>query len=397
MEFSRNDKFKLVTYQNIDIDERNVVTLLYQPLIGSDAFSLYMTFWALIDRSKLNTPSYHHSKIFDILSLSPTLFLDLRKKLEAIGLLVVYQNKEMFLYELKAPLSAEEFVKAGILGPYLFTKVGRTNFDELINLFKLSSFEKDGFENITVNFDEVFSTSKSNIEVNDELISRSKSCITINHSFDFEIFFEGLSKNFVDHRKITKRVKDKLKSLSYVYDLDEFEMQKVYMDAVDKDKNVDLNLLSKRARYWFQFDNKTNDLILEEKGKHTSPGKLSHDEILTYCKTENPRHIIEFLFNSKPASSELKIVEQLIDNIGLNVELLNFLIVYVIGQTNTFPAYGYFEKVALEWRRNDLKTVEDALEHIKKRNNRPKPKSRAKDELPKDVEADWVDSFMDKL
>ena len=37
------DKFKLITYQNLDIDERNVLTLLYQPLLGCDAFTLYST------------------------------------------------------------------------------------------------------------------------------------------------------------------------------------------------------------------------------------------------------------------------------------------------------------------------------------------------------------------
>ena len=96
MEFTRADKFKLVTYQNIDVDERNVVTLLYQPLIGSDAFSLYLTFWALIDRSRLGTPEYNHSKIFDLLSISPIEFIAVRKKLEAIGLLVVYQNDNLY-------------------------------------------------------------------------------------------------------------------------------------------------------------------------------------------------------------------------------------------------------------------------------------------------------------
>jgi replication initiation and membrane attachment protein len=397
MEFTRADKFKLVTYQNIDVDERNVVTLLYQPLIGSDAFSLYLTFWALIDRSRLGTPEYNHSKIFDLLSISPIEFIAVRKKLEAIGLLVVYQNDNLYLYELKAPLSAEEFIKAGILGPYLFTKVGRTNFDELINLFKLSSFEKSGFKNITTNFDEVFSTSKSKIEVTEDLISRSKSCITINHEFDFDVFFEGLSKNFVDHRKITKRIKDKIQSLSYVYDLDEFEMQKVFMDAVDKDKNVDFDMLSKRARFWFQFDNKTNDLVLQEKGKHKGTEDLSRDEILKYCKTENPRHIIEFLFNSKPSTSELRIVEQLLDNVGLSVELVNFLIVYVIGQTGSFPTYGYFEKVAIEWQRNKLTNMDDAIKFVKNRQNNQKPKRYSKNEIPKDIEPDWLKSYMDKL
>ncbi|MCK5762312.1 MAG: hypothetical protein KAH16_05385, partial [Candidatus Izimaplasma sp.] len=95
MKVNKLDKFKLITYQNIDIDERNVVTLLYQPLIGCLAFSLYLSLWSLIDRSRLKTPEYHHSKIFDLIDISPTQFVNTRKKLEAIGLLVVYQNEDL--------------------------------------------------------------------------------------------------------------------------------------------------------------------------------------------------------------------------------------------------------------------------------------------------------------
>ena len=236
MKVDKLDKFKLITYQNIDIDERNVVTLLYQPLIGCNAFSLYLILWSLIDRSRLKTPEYHHSKLFDLADISPSKFITIRKKLEAIGLLVVYQNEDLLLYELMAPLSAEEFIKDGSLGAYLFSKIGKANFDEIISLFRISSIEKTGFKNITTNFDEVFDSVPSPIETEDSFLNRSKSRITINNNFDFDIFFEGLSKNFVDHRKITSRVKEKISRLSYVYNLDEFTMQKVFMDAVLKIK-----------------------------------------------------------------------------------------------------------------------------------------------------------------
>jgi len=389
------DKFKLITYQNIDVDERNVVTLLYQPLIGCTAFSLYLTLWSLIDRSRLKTPEYYHSKIFDLNRISPTAFLDARKKLEAIGLLVVFQNEDLLLYELKAPLSAEEFIKDGSLGAYLFSEIGQVNFDELINLFRISSFEKDGFKNITTNFDEVFQSVVAPIQTDDVFMNRSKSKITINHDFDFEIFFEGLSKNFVDHRKITSRVKEKISRLSFVYNLDEFTMQKVFMDSVGKDKSVNLDELSKRAGYWFKFENKTDKVNLKDK---TAKKKTTNNDIINMCKTTSPLNILEDLFGSKPAAVELRIVEQLLENTELNTELINFLIVFVIGNTDGFPSYNYFEKVAADWQRRGLVTVEDAVSHIKNRNKkRTSSKASQKNLLPKDIESDWLDDYIKKL
>ncbi len=398
MKIGKLDRFKLITYQNIDIDERNVVTLLYQPIIGSSAFGLYLTLWSLIDRSKLKTPEYYHSKLFDLVNISPSAFIEIRKKLEAIGLLVVYQNEDLLLYELKAPLSAEEFIKDGSLGAYLFSQIGKANFDEIINLFKISSIEKTGFTNITSTFDEVFDSIPKLIETKDEFINRSKSKITINHNFDFDIFFEGLSKNFVDHRKITSRVKEKISRLSYVYNLDEFTMQKVFMDAVGKDKGINLDLLSKRAGYWFKFEKKTDNLKLKEKGKETRElvaGDLSPNESIELCKTSNPLDILNELFGSKPATVELKIIEQLLENSGLSLELINFLIVYVVGNTDGFPSYNYFEKIAVDWKRRGFNTIEETILYIKSRNKRLSTKNiKEKNLLPKDIESDWLEDYI---
>jgi len=392
------DKFKLITYQNIDIDERNVVTLLYQPLIGSEAFSLYLTFWALIDRSRLKTPKYHHAKLFDLIKTSPTKFVTNRKKLEAIGLLVVYQNKDLLLYELKAPLTAEEFIKDGSLGAYLFSEIGKANFDEIVNLFKISSVEKSGFKNITTTFDEVFESIPQPLQTKDSYLNRSKSKILINHHFDFDIFFEGLSKNFVDHRKITSRVKEKIARLSYVYNLDEFTMQKVFMDAVKKDKTVDLDLLTKRAGYWFNFEKRTTKIKLQEKGKakkEVESEELSSEEIIELCKTANPLDILTELFGGKPAAVELRTIERLLENFEFSSELLNFLIAYVVGVTDSFPSYNYFEKIAADWQRRSFKTIEETLKYLKSKNKRQSNKNvKQKNLLPKDIESDWLDEYI---
>ena len=397
MKVDKLDKFKLITYQNIDIDERNVVTLLYQPLIGGKAFSLYLTLWSLIDRSRLKTPDYHHSKLFDLIDISPSSFTSIRKKLEAIGLLVVYQNEDLLLYELKAPLTAEEFIKDGSLGAYLFSQIGKANFDEVVSLFRISSIEKAGFKNITSTFDEVFESIPDPFETEEVFLSRSKSKITINNDFDFDIFFEGLSKNFVDHRKITSKVREKISRLAYVYNLDEFTMQKVFMDAVGKDKGVNLDELSKRAGYWFKFEKRTDSVNLHEKGKKTNVSS-SNKKIIEMCKTTSPLNILEDLFGTKPATVELRVIEQLLEKTDLTPELINFLIVFVMGNTESFPSYNYFEKVAVDWQRKGFATAEEALEYIKLRNkSRTTKYSKQKNLLPKDIESDWLDDYIKNL
>ncbi|MBN2605407.1 MAG: DnaD domain protein [Bacilli bacterium] len=396
MDSPRLDKFKLITYQNIDLDERNVVTLLYQPLIGCKAFSLYLVLWALIDRSRLETPLYHHDKLFDLLGITPKDFLDARKKLEAIGLLIVYQNEELFLYDLRAPLSAEEFIKDGNLGAYLYNEIGQTNFEEVIGLFRLSNVEKSGFKNVTTHFDEVFTSLPKPLETNDNFVSRAKSTINIHHDFDFELFFEGLSKNFVDKRKITSKVKEKLVRLSYIYNLDEITMQKVFMDSLNRDKSVELDKLAEHAKKWYQFERKSySNQKMEES---VDVGTLTNEEVITLCETKNPVELLENLFSIKPAASELNIVDRLLESGLLKNELINFLFVFVIGNLGNIPTYGYFEKVAVDWNRSKVETIEDAIALTKERKEKFKQKAmKQKNLLPQDIESDWLDEYIKNI
>lgn len=396
MTFERYTEFQLISYQSIDQDEHHVFTLLYQPVIGTDAYSLYLTLVALQERNKKKEEKYIHRDVFDMLKLSPNGFLEARKKLEALGLLVVYQNEDLYLYELMAPLSAEAFIKDGSLGAFLFNEVGETQFNFLINLFRMQDVEKQGFKNITCSFDEVFQSIPAQVSVTKQFQQNKNSQISLKDDrFDFELFLGGLSKNFVDKRKITQKIKDKISRLSYVYQLDEFTMQKVFMDSVDQSRNIDLEKLQKNAEYWFRF---------EHKSKGEEPIQVGgHDEILSLCKKENPLHLLGALFDSNVATTELRTIETLLSNFDLPSEVINFLLVYGIGQTGgSFPSYNYFEKIAVEWQRANIQTLEDALAYVKNRaskksEQRSKGYKKQKNVLPKDIESDWLEDYIDNL
>lgn len=395
----RLDKFKLITYQNIDIDERNVITLLYQPLIGCEAFSMYNTLWALIDRSRLKSPEYLHTKLFDLLALTPESFVKSRKTLEAIGLLSVYQNENLFLYELKAPVSAEEFIKDGALGAYLYKKIGKTEFDDISNLFRISNIEKSGFKNITANFDDVFDSIPEAINSKDEYISRNKSKITINHHFDFEVFIEGLSKNYVDKRKLSTKIREKIINLSYIYSLDEITMQKVFMDSVDRDRNIDLAELSKSAKYWHNVLSKSHNISNESDYEEIT---ISPVNVKQFCKKYPPIDLIAIATGHKPSKTESNTIERVLEDMDYPKEILNFLILYSMEQSNNsnkVPHYNFIEQVYVTWKRENVKTFEDAINTTKKyaeNKNKPKAKSNSRNKKER-YEPDWIEDVFKEL
>lgn len=392
MDILAQDPFRLITYQSIDVDERDVLTLLYQPILGSDAFTLYLTLWSLIHRDRRKAPEYPHRVLYDTLRMSPMTFEQARQKLEAIGLLDTYHNDQMYLYELKAPLSAEEFINDGSLGAYLFSKMGQDVFDTVSNLFRVSTSETDGFQNISSTFDKVFDSLPKPIETKHRYQTRNKGIIKIDHSFDFDVFLEGLSKNFIDRRKLTKTVKEKILNISYVYNLDEFTMQKAFMDSVDKQRNIDLDQLSINARKWFEFEKET---VYQDEQTTESKDDVSYQEMLEKCKTEPPKTILSILSNGKPSVQELNVIERLLENYDLPVEVVNFLVVYVIGNLGEFPSYNYFDKIAIQWQRNKVTTIDEAIAVIKKRQVRQTTSQtkRQKNTIPQDVESDWFDEY----
>ena len=68
-----------------------------------------------------------------------------------------------------------------------------------------------------------------------------------------------------------------------------------------------------------------------------------------------------------------------------------------MGQLEEFPSYNYFDKIAVEWQRNSITTIDEAIDLIKKRlmkRESKKPVSKRKNELPNDIESDWFDEYM---
>ena len=359
----RTDQFKLITYQNIDLDERNVITLLYQPIIGCKAYSLYFTLWSLIDRSRLKSPEYTHRKLFDLLCLTPEAFIEARKILEAIGLLVVYQNDELYLYELKAPVTAEEFIKHGSLGSYLYNKIGKTEFEEISNLFRISGVEKNGFKNITTHFDEVFTAIPvEHVETNDDYINRAKPKINMKHQFDFDLFVEGLSKNYVDKRRLTKKVREQIIQLSFIYNLDELGMQKAFMDSVDNDRNIHFDKLVKRCKYWSSMMKQTKDAF-EEVEENV---QVDYNYIKDVCQSTDPIDVLGMLTGTAPSTKEKETLLNAMTEFDLPVDVFNYLIIYAYGQANEtggrklLPTFTYLESIYTSWKRQGVKTIDDA-------------------------------------
>ena len=153
------DTFTVINKTIFQEKDRKILTTLYQPIIGVNATSLYLTLWDCLDHLEIISDNYTHHFLVNSLMLSLSSILDARLKLEAIGLIKTYiksGENTCYVYELYSPASASEFFKDPILSTLLASTIGTKEFNNILNYYKCPKFDMDGYEEITSSFQDIF-------------------------------------------------------------------------------------------------------------------------------------------------------------------------------------------------------------------------------------------------
>ncbi|ANB62322.1 replication initiation and membrane attachment family protein [Anoxybacteroides amylolyticum] len=403
--------------------DRKVITLLYQPLIGSRAFSLYMTLWGELDQQFLTAETTHHS-LMAIMQCNLKDIYEERLKLEGIGLLKTYVNRSkdpnQFIYELQPPLSPEKFFNDGMLNVFLYNRVGRTKFQKLKQFFSIPALDTQHFSPITRSFNEVFASvhpeqmvATMNEEAKNDLslpqerayLDRSTETYVLGEEvFDFELFFAGLSKQIVPKRAITAKVREAIKKLSFLYGISPLEMQKLVMDVIDPTEHIDIEALRKAARDWYQFERGDE---LPHLSTRVQPfayrtmidvePKTKEEQLMKQLETISPRQLLmEISGGAEPSMSDLQLIEDIMFQQKLLPGVVNVLIYYVMLRTDMKLSKAYVEKIASHWARKKIRTVKEAMELAKKEAQKyqswatDKEKKPARKTVRKEMLPDWL-------
>ena len=104
------DTYIVINKTILNDNDRRILTMLYQPIIGSDAINLYFTLWSYLDRSEIISCEWTHHHLMTSMRMKMESIVEARQKLEAIGLLVTLVKKgsvNNYIYELYSPLSGK--------------------------------------------------------------------------------------------------------------------------------------------------------------------------------------------------------------------------------------------------------------------------------------------------
>ena len=374
-----NTEFELCVTQMMTSEELQILTLLYQPIIGSVAVSLYMTLNTLASKS---SPSlFSHHLLLQVLNVGVEDLLALRYKLEAVGLIQVYVTEEdhHLTYYLKKPMQAKAFFNDGIINVFLNLKVGNHDYQQLKQLFVQELPHIQG-QNISKPFNEVFDTtvlmrSSATLQASPlPTVADNQKGVKLELAFDQELLFALLKQFGMDDQILSDKLLDQINKIAFLYKLDEHELARLIFDALDTDGFVNLEVFRKQAKQYFQFLNKGKPIEVVEmpKTKQEAPlmdetqAALSKEKQLLVHLSQNPIDFLRFKYHLKePVPADRQLVEWLMVDQQMAPGVVNVLIDYVLNISDGRLPKQLVEKIAGEWQRKEINTTEKAMVQVK--------------------------------
>lgn len=384
--------FWIMTHGYTSSEDNKVLTLLYQPLIGTEAYGLYMMLMNLVDRTRLQSDVMSLSVLSDLLNIKEELLLNSKDKLEAIGLLSTFLKEDIYLFRLNMPLSAKQFFLDGILGSYLRSEVGIDNFDLLMAYFSVPEISKKGYKNVTKTFDDIYQIQNIDIIQSEKFIFGRKNGkgVIVKDAFNFDSLFEKLPPRIKKKSLYPQKIVSQIASVMYVYNFRLDEMADILSSAYDEEnKALFYERIGINSANYFQKTYGDNLISVEEKD-HNCELNLS---------AIRPQDIVG-LFGQKMTNQAfaLETIRQFIDRNAVDIGLINAVIIVALKYHDELPGLNYLEKVLNDWLSKGIKTGVEALPIIEKTNETVKPTKRKKPKKGVEWEEPaWLDEILDSL
>lgn len=400
------DNFIVINKTVLHNSDRKILNLLYQPLVGNTAISLYFTLWSYLDQYELISNEWAHNHILTNMMITVNEFDDARVKLEALSLIKTYIKKgsvNSYVYELYSPMSASSFINNPILNTALYNNIGKIEYEKTVSYFSLPKINLKDYEDITSSFSDVFAWSCepiSNNIVHDLKKVRYRN-LEILANIDINSILSLIPEDLLNHKRLTKEVKDLVYKVAYIYNYDNETMVELIRNSVNDNHCIDKDLFLENASKFYSFENmgKLPNLIFKNQPEYLRKNlkdNSNRSRMIYMFETTSPYDFIRSKYKTgNPTKSDLAIIAYLLVELNLKPGVVNVLVDYVLKINNNKLTRSYVEVIASQWSKSSIETVEDAMKLAEteyKKRKRPKDTVKTiKKQTPK-----WLDKAIEE-
>lgn len=402
------DTYTVINKTILTEQDRKILLMLYQPIIGSGPINLFMTLWMNLDKSEFMSNEMSHHFLITSLKMSIEEITIQREKLEAVGLLKTFvkENNDVnnYIYELFSPLSAADFFSHPILNVVLFNEVSKKEYERLVSFFKIPRIILKDYKDITKSFNDVFDSIPSSSFINNVDVKKINSLgLNMKYNFDFNMLLSSFPKETINNKTFNKENKELIENLSYIYNLEVMEMKDLILSSLNEKFMIDKELLRKNSRNYYQYQNNGKlPTVLFKNQPDMFRSSIKNDskksKLIYTFETVSPYNFLKSKYNgSNPTNRDLKLIESLILDVGLTPAVVNVLIDYVMKINNKKLTKNFVETIAGQWKRLDIKTALDAMNQAEKETKNKKKSINKPVYKKKESEVpDWLNQDIQK-
>lgn len=424
------DRYSVRLEQYITDEDKQIVTLLYQPLIGAIANSLYVTLISQLENEQYWSKEFTHRQLMIILGTSLEVIYEERKKLEAVGLVKSYKSTNedgsSYIYEIQPPMTPKQFFENDVLSVYLFNRLGKTYYRQLRDRFVVPTFDSQLFQDVTYAFDEVF-TSIHHSEIVSSLKSEDGKTLKVQDGeeiiskndqneyklkgddFDFELLEKSLMSTINVDQVLTPDVRQAIVRLAFVYRIAPLEMSSILLQALLHDDYLNIEELRKKVQEWYKVEHGSDPPGLalrtqpiHKRTMHNRQALTEEERTIQFYENTSPLSLLEIRSQgAKVPLADVKIIESLMLDHKLNPGVVNVLLDFVLWSQDMKLSKALVDKIGGHWSRKNIQTVKEAMafalkeqEKAKKQANKSsasvdrktqtgKQKNMRRDQLPK--------------
>ncbi len=353
--------------------DQEVLSMLYLPVLSTDAFSLYFLLLSMSENGDENSSfCQKHDVLTRRLSVNETSLLKAIEQLEALSLLKTYRKESSrdgvtsveYIYRVLPPLSGKAFLS----DPQMNALLSQTLDDgkEMLSLERKFNKADDkfiGFAEISAHFEDVYTVET------DGQISKNDLSEAPKYVFDVDALKKEIKDKGVKLRSVSKYI-DQIVTLSKAYQINEATAADVVFESMDT---------SKSEFYIADFEDKIkkfNNYKAEPVSSKTGRKNITNKSL----KLMNEMSPIDFAtvrLNNRPTSLVTDEIKKLMEEYGLSNPLINICIDYSLKMTKNQFNTSYIEKVALSLKANNIETIEEAAQYLSK-TERSASKAKAK-------------------
>ena len=383
------DMYTVVSKTILNLEDRDNLVMLYEPIMGPLAISLYLTLWRDLKNNSFKSEEYNHHHLMSIMKLDLKSIKEARCALESLGLLKTYVKDGdvySYVYELYSPMSPREFLNHPVLNVVLYNNIGKKEYDAIKKSYEKKSMPLSEYKDITSSLNMTFASSNILPEV--DAIERVKQSVLAKNVIDFDMLMASIPKDILNEKAFNKRTRELIENLAFVYNLDTLQFSEIIKNVINERGFIVAEELRKLARNYYTYHNngKLPTLVYKEEKPSGLENMSKRDKIIYVFENTKPYDFLKSKYHGiTPTNRDLKLLETLCCDLNLKPAVVNVLIDYVLKKNDNKLNKNFVETIAGQWVRSGVKTAREAMSLAEKEQKKIIAKAPTNIKTPEDV------------